>query len=66
VHIQEFVQQVIDDVIPDSAAAITYYKERGYTIIAAEVTDAAIDLHVRSEEYYARKKISSTSVAVIV
>ncbi len=66
VHIEEFVQQVVDDVIPDSTAAIAHYKKLGYTIIAAEVTAEAIDLDVWSDSFRTLQKKSPACVAVIV
>jgi 23S rRNA (guanosine2251-2'-O)-methyltransferase len=60
VHIEEFVQQVIDGTIPDCTKAISAYKKRGYTVIAAEITDTSVDLDARSEEYH--KNLSRDSL----
>lgn len=66
VHIEEFCQQVIGDIIPDSAAAIAHYKQLGYTVIAAEVTADAIDLDVWSAQYRHQQSLDVSNVAVIV
>jgi len=68
VHIEDFAQEVVDGIVPDSALAIAAYKERGYTVIAAEVYENALALDQWSDEFRSASEGNKKSplIAVIV